>query len=66
MEWVIGIFFGWMRVCLPAIIFTAVANGRRRETAELNGTWLAVKAGYSPQERSTSSKPLGGCIENMC
>jgi predicted membrane protein DUF2339 len=37
MEWVIGIFFGWMVVCLPAIIFTAVANGRRRrETAELN------------------------------
>src|SRR6476646_7934246 len=37
MEYVLLFFFGWMVVCLPAIIVTAVANGRRRrETAELN------------------------------
>lgn len=43
MEWVFGILFGWMLVCLPAIIFTAVANSRRqRETAELNDRITAL------------------------
>jgi hypothetical protein len=37
MEYILLFFFGWMVVCSPAIIVTAVANSRRRrETAELN------------------------------
>src|SRR5690242_8022905 len=37
MEYILLFFLAWMVVCLPAIIFTAVANRRRRrETAELN------------------------------
>jgi hypothetical protein len=36
MEYILLFFFGWMVVCSPAIIVTAVANSRRRrETAEL-------------------------------
>src|ERR1051325_3290687 len=43
MEYVFLFFFGWMVVCLPAIIFTAVANSRRRrETAELNDRITAL------------------------
>src|ERR1051326_6641914 len=59
MEWVIGIFFGWMLVCLPAIIFTAVANSRRRrETAELNDriTALSRQLAYLEQ-RSREGVP---------
>src|SRR5437762_1233506 len=37
MEYVFLFFFGWMVVCAPAIIFTGIANSRRRrEVAELN------------------------------
>jgi hypothetical protein len=37
MEYILLFLFGWMVVCLPAIIVTLVANGhRRREIAELN------------------------------
>jgi uncharacterized membrane protein len=37
MEYVLLFLFGWMVVCLPALIVTLVANGRRRrETAELS------------------------------
>ncbi len=37
MEYVLLFFFAWVVVCLPAIIYTAVANSRRRnETAQLN------------------------------
>src|SRR5262249_51554556 len=37
MEYVLLFVFGWIVVCLPAIVITAVANNRRRrETAELN------------------------------
>ena len=37
MEYILLFLFGWMVVCLPAIIVTLVANNRRRrETAELN------------------------------
>jgi hypothetical protein len=43
MEYVFLFFFGWMVVCLPAIIYTAVANSRRRrETAELNDRITAL------------------------
>jgi hypothetical protein len=36
MEYIALFFFAWMVVCLPAIIFTAVANSRRRnEISEL-------------------------------
>jgi hypothetical protein len=37
MEYIPLFFFAWLLVCLPAIIVTLVANGRRRrETAKLN------------------------------
>jgi hypothetical protein len=37
MEYITLFFFAWLLLCLPAIIVTLVANGRRRrETAELN------------------------------
>src|SRR5262249_45875676 len=43
MEYVFLFLFGWMVVCLPAIIFTAVANSRRRrEAAELNDRITAL------------------------
>src|SRR5476649_164769 len=37
MEYILLFLFGWMVVCLPAIIVTVVANNRRRrETGELS------------------------------
>jgi hypothetical protein len=37
MEWVFIAFIAWVVVCLPAIIFTAIANSNRRnEIAQLN------------------------------
>jgi hypothetical protein len=59
MEYVFLFFFGWMVVCLPAIIFTAVANSRRRrETAELNDriTALSRQLAYLEQ-RSREGVP---------
>ena len=52
MEYVLLFFFGWMVVCLPAIIVTAVANGRRRrETAELNDKITSLTRQFEALER---------------
>jgi hypothetical protein len=57
MEYVFLFFFAWAVVCLPAIIFTAVANSRRRsEAAELNQRIIALTRQLERLERRTHAE----------
>jgi hypothetical protein len=54
MEYVLLFLFGWIVVCLPAIVVTVVANGRRRrETAELNDKLASLSRQLEALERRT-------------
>jgi uncharacterized membrane protein len=54
MDYILLFLFGWMVVCAPAIIVTAVANGRRRrETAELNDKVASLTKQLEALERRT-------------
>jgi hypothetical protein len=69
MEWIALFVLGWIVVCLPAIIITAVANSRRRrETAELNdkvanltrqleGLEHRIRAAVAPVQQAGTSAP---------
>jgi hypothetical protein len=57
MEYVLLFFFAWAVVCLPAIVFTAVANSRRRsETAELNQRITTLTRQLENLERRTHAE----------
>lgn len=52
MEYILLFFLGWMVVCLPAILVTAVANNRRRrETSELNDKIVSLTRQLEALER---------------
>src|SRR5215471_19803159 len=52
MEYIPLFFFGWLLLCLPALIVTAVTNSRRRrETAELNDKVTALTRQLENLER---------------
>src|SRR5689334_3366474 len=54
MEYILLFFLGWMVVCLPAIVVTAVANNRRRrETSELNDKIVSLSRQLDALERRT-------------
>src|ERR1051325_1888441 len=54
MDYIRLFLFGWMVVCAPAIIVTAVANGRRRrEAAELNDKIASLTKQLEALERRT-------------
>src|SRR5712672_1457715 len=55
MEYILLFLLGWMVVCLPAIVVTAVANARRRrETAELNDKVASLTRQLEALERRTN------------
>ncbi|HEY1937687.1 MAG TPA: DUF2339 domain-containing protein [Candidatus Angelobacter sp.] len=71
MEYILLFFFGWMVVCLPALIVTLVANNRRRrETSELSDRIANLtkqlealerrssQAGHVPQAAPLASFPV--------
>src|SRR5579864_3467470 len=54
MEYILLFLLGWMVVCLPAIVVTAVANNRRRrETSELNDKIVSLSRQLDALERRT-------------
>ena len=54
MEYILLFLLGWMVVCLPAIVVTAVANNRRRrETSELNDEIVSLSRQLDALERRT-------------
>jgi hypothetical protein len=54
MEYILLFLLGWMVVCLPAIVVTAVANNRRRrETSELNDKIVSLTRQLDALERRT-------------
>ncbi len=56
MEYVIIFFFAWLVVCLPAIIFTGIANARRRnEITELNQRITALTRQLENLERHSQT-----------
>lgn len=56
MEYVILFFFAWLVVCLPAIIFTGIANAKRRnEITELNQKITALTRQLENLERRSQT-----------
>ena len=54
MDYILLFFLGWMVVCSPALIVTAVANRRRRrETTELNDKLASLSRQLEALERRT-------------
>lgn len=58
MEYILLFFFGWLLLCLPALIVTAVTNSRRRrETAELSNRIAALTRQLENLERRSHAEP---------